>query len=66
MAFVIVVVPVRVDEVNDVRKRRMSDIVDKAGRLPNINDNSRGKAPDIGAYEAGQKLPIYGPRPKGE
>ena len=38
---------------------------DVAVRIPNFNDDFRGKAPDIGAYEAGQPLPHYGPRPEG-
>ena len=32
---------------------------------PNINDGYLGSAPDIGAYEAGEPLPNYGPRPDG-
>ncbi len=31
--------------------------------LPNINDGFVGAAPDMGAYELGQPLPAYGPRP---
>jgi hypothetical protein len=31
--------------------------------IPNINDAFTGRAPDLGAYEFGQALPIYGPRP---
>lgn len=30
--------------------------------LPNINDSFRGKAPDLGAIEAGDPVPVYGPR----
>ena len=30
--------------------------------IPNINDNYKGKGPDCGAYEVGEKLPHYGPR----
>lgn len=37
-------------------------VVDQALLIPNINDNFLGAGPDIGAYEAGQQLPIYGPR----
>jgi hypothetical protein len=32
--------------------------------IPNINDQFSGKAPDCGAYEAGQPVPHYGPRVK--
>ncbi|MBN2059156.1 MAG: hypothetical protein JW882_01960 [Deltaproteobacteria bacterium] len=30
--------------------------------LPNINDYYQGKAPDLGALESGQPIPVYGPR----
>jgi hypothetical protein len=30
---------------------------------PNLNDGFIGAAPDLGAYELGQPVPIYGPRP---
>lgn len=36
--------------------------VDVGQVLPNINDGYAGKAPDLGAYEAGAVLPVYGPR----
>nr|MBI1231001.1 hypothetical protein [Cytophagales bacterium] len=36
--------------------------VNKGTVIPNINDQSRGKAPDLGALEAGDTPPIYGPR----
>jgi len=31
-------------------------------RLPNINDNFGGIAPDLGALEIGQPATVYGPR----
>jgi Right handed beta helix region len=37
--------------------------VDAGAILPNINDGFTGSAPDLGAYELGQPLPTYGPRP---
>jgi hypothetical protein len=37
--------------------------VDAGVILPNINDSFSGSAPDLGAYERGQPLPVYGPRP---
>ena len=37
--------------------------VDAGAILPNINDGFVGAAPDLGAYELGQPLPSYGPRP---
>jgi hypothetical protein len=42
-----------------------TSMVDKALLIPNINDDFLGAGPDIGAYEAGQELPVYGPRPEG-
>jgi len=48
----------------DLRPRAGSAVIDAALRLPNVNDDFRGAGPDIGAYEAGQALPIYGPRPE--
>jgi hypothetical protein len=49
----------------DLRIRAGSAAEDAGLALPNINDGFRGKAPDLGAYEAGQELPHYGPRPAG-
>ena len=51
--------------VPDLRIRAGSAAMDGGEALPNINDGYRGKAPDLGAYEAGQKLRVYGPRPAG-
>jgi len=47
----------------DLRLRRGSPAVDAGQVLPNINDGYNGRAPDLGAYEYGQELPHYGPRP---
>jgi len=30
--------------------------------LPNITDAFAGRAPDLGALEVGQQMPVYGPR----
>jgi hypothetical protein len=49
----------------DLRPLPGSAVVDAGCRLPNVNDNHLGDAPDMGAYEAGQKLAHYGPRPAG-
>ncbi len=49
----------------DLRPAAGSKPVDAALRIPNINDAYSGSAPDIGAFEAGQALPHYGPRPQG-
>lgn len=46
----------------DFRLRRTSSAVDAGVRLPNVNDDFAGKAPDLGAFELGRPLPAYGPR----
>lgn len=40
----------------------MSNAVDAGLRLPNINDDYRGEAPDLGALERGDPTPHYGVR----
>jgi len=37
--------------------------IDAGKALPNIAESYSGTAPDLGAYELGQPVPIYGPRP---
>jgi hypothetical protein len=49
----------------DLRPVAGSAVVNKGLRLYNVNDGFLGVAPDCGAYEAGQALPLYGPRPDG-
>ena len=39
-----------------------SKAVDAGVVLPTINDDFSGKAPDLGALEAGKPAPVYGPR----
>jgi hypothetical protein len=46
----------------DFQLRPGSVAVDAGVRLPGINDDFTGKAPDLGAYEAGRPVPHYGPR----
>jgi hypothetical protein len=46
----------------DFRLDPESKAVDAGLRLPGINDDFTGEAPDLGAYEVGQPLPHYGPR----
>jgi hypothetical protein len=46
----------------DFRLRAGSKAVDAGVRLPNVNDDATGRAPDLGAYETGQPVPHYGPR----
>lgn len=46
----------------DLRPAATAAVVDKGIVIPNVNSGFRGAAPDIGAYEAGNALPVYGPR----
>ena len=50
-------------EDSDFSLKPNSAAVDKGVFLPNITDSFTGRAPDLGALEAGQKPPHYGPRP---
>ena len=47
----------------DFRLRQGSAAVDKGVALPNVTDGHNGQAPDLGALELGQSMPVYGPRP---
>ena len=44
------------------RKTKLSQNFNAGCVLPDITDNYSGKAPDLGALEAGQSIPHYGPR----
>jgi len=46
----------------DFRLKPGSPPVDAGIVLPSINDDYTERAPDIGAYESGPPLPLYGPR----
>jgi hypothetical protein len=46
----------------DFRLKAGSKAVDAGMRLPNVNDRHGGRAPDLGALELGQPVPVYGPR----
>jgi hypothetical protein len=48
---------------NDLRLAPQASAVDAGAILQGVNDTFRGKAPDLGAYELGEPLPHYGPRP---
>lgn len=48
----------------DPRPKPDSKIVDAGVVLPGINDNYKGPAPDLGCYEAGERIHHYGPRVK--
>lgn len=45
----------------DVRLRAGAAAIDVGVLLANVNDGFLGPAPDLGAYEYGAPLPIYGP-----
>ncbi len=47
----------------DFRLRPNCKAIDAGVIIPNVNDHFTGKAPDLGALEAKQPVPIYGPRP---
>jgi len=51
----------RLDEF-DFRLRDGSAAVDAGCELPSLTDGFTGDAPDLGAYELGEPLPVYGPR----
>jgi hypothetical protein len=46
----------------DFQLRPGSIAVDAGVRIPGVNDDFTGRAPDLGAYEIGRPLPHYGPR----
>jgi hypothetical protein len=46
----------------DFRLRPQSAAIDRGLALPTITDGFTGAAPDLGALESGQPLPVYGPR----
>jgi hypothetical protein len=51
--------PIPEREPADLRLRTGSAAVDAGVVLPNINDGYRGAAPDLGAFELGDELPVY-------
>jgi hypothetical protein len=46
----------------DFRLKPGSAAVDRGVSLPTVTDGFAGRAPDLGALEAGQAMPHYGPR----
>jgi hypothetical protein len=46
----------------DFRLKKSAKAIDAGQILPNITDNYKGKAPDLGALESGGEAPHYGPR----
>jgi len=51
------------EDIGDLRLHASSRAVDRGIAIPNITDHAAGRAPDLGAYELGQPMPHYGPRP---
>lgn len=49
----------------DFRLAEGAPAIDVGVRLPNVNDDFVGKAPDLGALEKGGVVPAYGPRGPG-
>jgi cysteine-rich repeat protein len=47
----------------DLRLATASAAVDNGLGLTGVNDGHLGAGPDLGAYEVGAALPVYGPRP---
>jgi hypothetical protein len=58
--------PIPERDVPDLRPKAGSKVEDAGVLIPNVNINFKGKGPDCGAYEIGEKLPQYGPRPAGK
>jgi hypothetical protein len=48
----------------DFRLSNNAKAIDKGVVLPDVNDDFKGKAPDLGAIEAGTPAPVYGRRVK--
>lgn len=46
----------------DLRLKAGTNAIDTGMAIANINDGFNGDAPDLGAYELGAALPVYGPR----
>jgi hypothetical protein len=56
--------PIPERPVPDLRLKSGSAAVDRGVVLLNITDGFSGTAPDLGAYELGAAVPVYGPRPR--
>lgn len=55
--------PMTAYTIPDLRVRSGAAVEDAGAILPNITDGFIGRAPDLGAYEAGSALRVVGPRP---
>jgi hypothetical protein len=49
----------------DLRPAPSGRLIDHGLALANVNDGFGGSAPDLGCYEFGRPVPLYGPRPSG-
>jgi hypothetical protein len=49
-----------------LRLTASSPAIDAGAVLPNVGGHHRGSAPDLGAFEAGQAAPWFGPRPRAQ
>jgi hypothetical protein len=49
-------------EDSDFHLKPGSAAIDKGVIIPQVTDGFAGAAPDLGALEAGQPMPHYGPR----
>ncbi|MFO7957663.1 MAG: hypothetical protein R6X33_11260 [Candidatus Brocadiia bacterium] len=47
---------------SDLSPKEGGAVVDAGVALPGINDDCVGAGPDMGAYELGRPMPVYGPR----
>jgi hypothetical protein len=47
----------------DFRLRPGSAAIDRGTPLAGVTDGFAGRAPDLGALELGESVPVYGPRP---
>jgi hypothetical protein len=54
----------RMDRRLDLRLEPGAVAVDRGIPIRGVNEGYFGKAPDLGAFEAGEELPAYGPREK--
>jgi len=46
----------------DMRPAYDGPLIDAGRLVPTVNDDFSGQAPELGAYEAGSEVPLYGPR----
>lgn len=54
--------PFQIHDAVNPKLKQSSAAIDQGKRVPNINDNHVGAAPDLGAIELGTESPKFGPR----